>query len=88
MITKENFYVARPSVKEDLNVEPEVYVSYTQFICEILRQLSDEPLIPFNLTLYADQIDRNVVEYLKRFKESYMHVSSHLGDSSKISSYY
>jgi hypothetical protein len=68
----------------DENIQPEVYVAYAQFISEIIRQLIDEPLISFNLTNYADQIDKQSIEYLNHYSQAYESLAYHLGDRSKI----
>lgn len=60
-----------------------VIVAYAQFVSEIIRQLIDEPLIPFNLTNYADMIDRQTTVYLARYDTAYQSLRSHLGDPSK-----
>ena len=64
-------------------ISSEVYVAYTQFIAEILRQLIDQPLIEFNLTIYANEIDRNVDSFIQEFEEPFTHLAYHIGDKDK-----
>jgi hypothetical protein len=72
----------------DQNIQAEVYVAYVQFISEVIRQLIDEPLISFNLTNYADQIDQQVIQYLDHYNGAYHSLSYHIGDRSKRRIFY
>ncbi len=83
-MTNDTFYVRHSSAVFDREIQAETYVAYTQFVSEIIRQLIDEPFITFNLTNYADQIDRQVIEYLAHYNRGYESLRSHLGDPSKI----
>ena len=58
--------------------------AYTQFLSEILRQLSDEALIPFSLTHYADLIDRQAKDFVFHYQRAYQLLHSTLGDPSKF----
>jgi hypothetical protein len=40
-------------------------------------------LIPFNLTDYANLIDKQTADYLVRYDGEYHSLASHLGESSK-----
>jgi hypothetical protein len=72
----------------DQNIQAEVYVAYVQFISEVIRQLIDEPLISFNLTNYADQIDQQVIQYLDHYNGAYNSLSYHIGVRSKRRIFY
>ena len=60
-----------------------MFVAYTQFITEFIRQLIDEPMISFNLTNYADQLDKLVPDFVEHHKRGYESVGYHIGESSK-----
>ena len=83
----DTFYVPHAIPVFDENISPEIYLAYTQFLAEIIRQLIDEPLIPFNLTAYAKQIDQHVVQYLAHYGHAYESLSYHIGNSSKFFSF-
>ncbi|CAF0984827.1 unnamed protein product [Rotaria sordida] len=76
------FYVSHSLSIVEREIRPEVYVAYTQFVTEIIRQLIDEPLISFNLTYYANQIDEQVIQYVAHYTREYGSVGSHIGDPS------
>ncbi|UJR29970.1 hypothetical protein I4U23_017517 [Adineta vaga] len=83
-LRNDTFYVRHEPIVSDHEMKADVFVAYTQFVTEIIRQLVDEPLIPFNLTNYAQQIDRLVVAFLDHHKRGYESVSSHIGDPSEF----
>ncbi len=82
-LVNDKFYTHHAVSNFDQNIQPEVYVAYVQFVSEIIRQLIDEPLILFNLTNYADQIDQQIIEYLAHYNEAYNALSYHIGQRSK-----
>lgn len=82
-MTNETFYARKTSPVFDEKIEGEVYVAYTQFLAEVIRPLIDEPLIAFNLTLYADQLDRYLTDYFNHYQTPYQKLQEHLGDRSK-----
>ena len=82
-MNNDTFYVSHAIPVFDEKISPEIYVAYTQFLAEIIRQLIDEPLIPFNLTNYAKQIDQHVIQYLAHYGHTYLPLSYHLGKPSK-----
>ena len=61
-----------------------MFVAYAQFITEFIRQLVDEPAISFNLTNYADQLEKLVPDFVEHHKRGYDSVASHIGQPSKI----
>lgn len=77
-VSKEKFYTKRSFGNDIENIQSNVYVAYTQFVGEVIRQLCDEPLIPFNLTFYADQINNQTSEYLRQYSTGYDALSSHI----------
>ncbi|CAF4364129.1 unnamed protein product [Rotaria sp. Silwood2] len=81
-LTNDTFYVCYSSPVFEREIQPEVYVAYTQFVTEIIRQLIDEPLISFNLAYYANQIDKQVIQYIEHYNRGYGSVGSHIGDPS------
>lgn len=83
-MNNDTFYVPHAIPVVDEKISAEIYVAYTQFLAEIIRQLIDEPLIPFNLTNYAKQIDEHVIQYLTHYEHAYESLSYHLGDRSKF----
>ncbi|CAF1663966.1 unnamed protein product, partial [Adineta ricciae] len=84
-LSSDTFYVRheRPLFSSE-NIQPEVFVAYTQFIIEFIRQLVDEPLISFNLTNYADQLDKLVPEFVEHHKRGYESVAYHVGESKEF----
>ncbi|CAF2045254.1 unnamed protein product [Rotaria magnacalcarata] len=78
-LTNDTFYAARVPPIFERKLQPKVYVAYTQFVSEVIRRLVDEPLISFNLTNYAKQIDRQVDEYVSHYEREYGSVASHIG---------
>ena len=62
----------------------QIAVAYTQFVTEVLRQLVDEPLIPFNVTDYAVVIEKQAAEHLARFQNEYRLLASHLDESGRV----
>ena len=84
-MTNDTFYVRRAAPIYESNIQAEVVVAYTQYVCEVIRQLIDEPLLPLNLTDYANVIDKQVVEYLSHFEGAYHSLQSHLGEQGKHS---
>ena len=87
-MTNDTFYIVHSFPVSDRTIQAEVFVAYTRFICEMIRQLIDEPLIPFNLTTYANQIDKYVNDFILHYKREYLSVSSHIGDPSKKNQFF
>jgi hypothetical protein len=83
-VTNDTFYVRHAPAVAHQTIEPEVLVAYAQFISEMIRQLVDEPLISFNLTNYAEQMDKLTVQYLAQFNGPYESLTAHIGHPSKI----
>ncbi|CAF4228132.1 unnamed protein product [Rotaria sp. Silwood2] len=83
-LTNDTFYLQKSPTVFSNEITPEVIVAYAQFVSEIIRQLIDEPLIPFNLTDYANLIDRQMVDYFAHYDRAYHALGSHLGDSSEM----
>ncbi|CAF4789812.1 unnamed protein product [Rotaria sp. Silwood1] len=81
-LINDTFYVCHSSPIFEQEIQPEVYVAYTQFVTEIIRQLIDEPLLSFNLTHYANQIDKQAIQYVNHYNREYGSVGSHIGDPS------
>ncbi|CAF1102937.1 unnamed protein product [Adineta ricciae] len=81
-LSKDTFYVDHERLTFSYeNIQPEVFVAYTQFIIEFIRQLIDEPMISFNLTNYADQLDKLVPDFVEHHKSGYESVAYHIGES-------
>ncbi|CAF0716851.1 unnamed protein product [Adineta steineri] len=78
-VTNDTFYVRHPPTISDREISPEFFVVYTQFISEIIRQLIDEPLIAFNLTNYAEQIDKQAIDYFAHYGRAYNALYFHIG---------
>ncbi|CAF0853609.1 unnamed protein product [Rotaria sordida] len=83
-LTNDTFYLQKSPAVFNNDIKPEVIVAYAQFVSEIIRQLIDEPLIPFNLTDYANLIDKQTIDYFAHYERAYDVLSSHLGDSSEM----
>ncbi|CAF3458821.1 unnamed protein product [Rotaria socialis] len=83
-LTKDTFYLQNAPPVFSHEIEPDVIVAYAQFVSEIIRQLVDEPLIPFDLTNYADSIDMQTIDYLAHYDRAYQALGSHLGDSNEM----
>ncbi|CAF1544003.1 unnamed protein product [Rotaria sp. Silwood1] len=83
-LTNDTFYLQKSPAVFSNEIQPEVIAAYAQFISEIIRQLVDEPLIPFNLTDYANLIDRQTIDYFAHYNEAYRALHSHLGDSNEM----
>lgn len=77
------FYVRHIPTVTRPTIEPKVLAAYTQFVSELLRQLADEPLLAFNLSNYADRLDKLLSEYQKEFQHSYQSLEWHIGSFSK-----
>lgn len=69
---------------ENYDVQSEFFVVYSQFVTDVVRQMIDEIPIEFNLTIYADEIDRYVKEYFDHFAGPYQALAYHLGDASSF----
>lgn len=80
----DTFYIHHAIPISDPPITSEVYVAYTQFLSELIRQLIDEPLIPFYLSDYAKQIDQHVMEYLVHYDSAYNYLGYHLGTRGKF----
>lgn len=80
----DTFYVHHANPVSDPTIRAEVYVAYTQFLSEFIRQLIDEPLVPFNLSDYAKQIDGHVIKYLAHYDQAYYSLNYHLGSRGKF----
>ena len=85
-MTNETFYRRKSSsfIDEKIFISSEVYIAYSQFVSDVIRQLIDEIPLGFNLTIYADQIDRYVVDYFQHFERPYQALAFHLGDPSAL----
>lgn len=83
-ILNETFYQKRLIDRTNYQIQPEVLAAYTQFLSEILRQLSDEALIPFSLTHYADLIDRQAKNFVFHYQRAYQLLHSTLGDPNEF----
>lgn len=40
-------------------------------------------MIAFNLTIYADDIDRNIELFIQQFEEAFGHLAYHIGDKGR-----
>ncbi|UJR16475.1 hypothetical protein I4U23_003377 [Adineta vaga] len=83
-LTNDTFYVRNSPPLFNNDIQPEIIVAYTQFVSEIIRQLVDEPLIPFNVTDYAKLIEKQTANYLIHYEKEYHALASHLGDSTEM----
>jgi len=80
----DSFYGQKIFVNENNDVQSEFFVVYSQFVTDVVRQMIDEIPIGFNLTIYADEIDRYVKEYFDHFAGPYQALAYHLGDSNEL----
>jgi hypothetical protein len=83
-LADDTFYVRRSTpVDETAPIDGNVFVAYTQFVCEFIRLLADEPIIPLNFSLYAEQIERYANEYVQHYSRAYVALAHELDDPSK-----
>ncbi|CAF4117947.1 unnamed protein product, partial [Adineta steineri] len=83
-LTNDTFYLQKSPAVFNNEIQPEVVAAYTQFVSEIVRQLIDEPLIPFNLTDYANLIEKQTNDYIIHYEKEYQLLNAYLGDSNEM----
>ncbi|CAF0987404.1 unnamed protein product [Adineta ricciae] len=83
-LTNDTFYARKLPPTFNAEIQPQVIVAYTQFVSEIVRQLADEPLIPYNVTDYAILLEKQTADYLTHYDKQYHLLAAQLGDSSEL----